>query len=320
MKHIFIINPAAGSTDASPVLIPKIRAAAERAGVSYDILRTTHPHHAAEIAETFARSGQPVRLYACGGDGTLNEVVQKAVGQPQISVGCVPCGSGNDYVRNFGSRESFLDMDAQLGGRSFRVDTIETNYGSCVSICAAGLDAKVAYNIPHFKRLPGCGGSMAYTLSILKVFFGRLSSQLEVRVDGETLTGSYMMLGVCNGRLYGGGYAAAPYAMMDDGLLDVVLVKPIPRAKIPHFLSLYKVGGHLSPDGIVIPSLRPYMWVVRAREVHFRVLDGQPLIVTLDGECAPQVRLDAQVQPGSLSILLPQSVCAHLPVLHAQRL
>lgn len=311
MKHVFVINPIAGKTDASAALTPEIRRAAEAAGVQYEIVRTTHAHHACEIASEYVKTGEPVRIYACGGDGTLNELVQAAVGHTNICVGCVPCGSGNDYVRNFGTKEDFLDITAQLQGGTALVDVIETQYGYSVAICAAGLDAKVAYNIPRFRRIPGCGGTMAYTLSIIKVFFGRLPSKLSVTIDGRTTMGDYMMMAVCNGRLYGGGYSAAPYAMMDDGLLDVLLVKPMPRLKIPAMLAKYKVGAHLTQEGTVIPVLQPYMQVLHAKAVQLKVLDGRPLIITLDGECSPQTALSARVVPHCLSILLPRTVCEH---------
>ena len=310
MKYLFIINPVAGKADASAALIPKIEAAAKELGVACEIIRTTHARHAAEIADVYAKSGEPVWLFACGGDGTLNELVQSAVGHSNVSIGCVPCGSGNDYVRNFGTKDDFLDISAQLRGSTATIDAIQTTYGYSVAICAAGLDAKVAYNIPRFRRLPGCGGTMAYTLSIIKVFFGKLGSEMEIMVDGQTLHGKYMMTAICNGRLYGGGYSAAPYAMMDDGLLDVVLVKKMPRIKIPTMLGVYKDGRHLTAEGAVIPALQPYMQTFHAKDVRLRVLDDQPLIVTLDGECAPRKELEARVVPQCLSIILPKTICA----------
>ena len=116
----------------------------------------------------FRSSGQEVFLYACGGDGTLNEVLQGAAGYDNAAVGCVPCGSGNDYVRNFGTQAQFLDLDAQLAARPFTVDMIRTPQGCGIDIYAAGIDAQVANGIPKWRRVPLCGGTTAYTLSILE--------------------------------------------------------------------------------------------------------------------------------------------------------
>lgn len=308
MKRVFVINPVAGPKNPAEQLRPMIASAAGQCSDEVEVLETTHAGHAGEITERYASCGEPVAIYACGGDGTFNEVVQAAVGKPWVMAGCVPYGSGNDFVRNFGGREAFLDIPAQLKAEAHEVDTIRTEYGYSVAICAAGLDAKVAYGISKFKRLPGCGGSMAYKLSIVEVFFGPLTSRLRIVLDGREQVGEYLMAAICNGRVYGGGYVAAPYAMMDDGLLDVILVRPIPRLKIPGFLARYKDGFHLDRNGQVTEEFRPYMTFCRVKSIELENLGNHPLIVTLDGECAPRKMLHAEVCPKSLSILLPKGL------------
>lgn len=126
MQQLFIINPTAGKADASVVLVPQIRAAAARAGVDVQIEITRSRGHARQLAEAAAASGEEVHIYAAGGDGTMNEVLQGAANHPNIAVGCIPCGSGNDYVRNFGAPADFLDMDAQLAAEAFPVDLLAT--------------------------------------------------------------------------------------------------------------------------------------------------------------------------------------------------
>ena len=305
LKRVFVINPVAGPKSPVEMLRPRILSAAKAAGVDVQVLVTTHPGHAGELAEQFSHSGEQVWLYACGGDGTFNEMVQVAVRHPNLSIGLVPCGSGNDFVRNFGGNAAFLDLDAQLRAVPHTMDTIRTEYGYSAAICAAGLDAQVAYGIPKFKRLPFCGGSMAYTLSIVEAFFSRLSHSLRVTLGDRVLEGRFMMSAICNGRQYGGGYTAAPHALLDDGLLDVVLLRPVPRLKIPGMLAKYKTGAHLSADDTVLPEFSPYMTFCRVRSVTMETLDGLPLIVTLDGECAPRTELHARVCEKNLSVLLP---------------
>ena len=305
MKRVFVINPVAGPKNPAEMLRPRILSAAESANIDVQILETTHPGHAREIAQQYADGKEPATLYACGGDGTFNEMVQAAVGHPHLSIGLVPCGSGNDFVRNFGSKAPFLDMDAQLHATAHAIDTIRTEYGYSAAICAAGLDAQVAYGIPKFKRIPFCGGSMAYTLSIVQVLFSRFGHLLRVALDDRVLKGTFMMSAICNGRQYGGGYSAGPYALLDDGLLDVVLLKPVPRLKLPGLLAKYKIGGHLTPDGRVAPEFQPYMTFCRVRKVSMEVLDARPIVVTLDGECAPRTSLHACVCCKNLSVLLP---------------
>ena len=318
VQQVFIINPTAGQKDASCWLIPAIRQAAEAACLNPEIHLTECAGDARYITEKLADAGQEVYVYACGGDGTLNEVLQAAAGRKNIAVGCVPCGSGNDFVRNFGTAEDFLDMSAQLQAVPVVSDALQTDLGIGVDICAAGLDAQVAYGIPKFRRLPGCGGTMAYSLSILQAMVSPFGHRLRLCLDGTEHVGTYMMMAVCNGRMYGGGYEAAPYARMDDGLLDVVLVKPMSRLRIASVLALYREGKHLRPDGSVEPSLARWMSFCRARRVTLDVLDSRPIVATLDGECRPVRHLYIENAPGRLRLLLPPTVLQSQTVLAGQ--
>ena len=230
----------------------------------------------------------------------MNEVLQGAANHPNIAVGCIPCGSGNDYVRNFGAPADFLDMDAQLAAEAFPVDLLATPQGYGIDIYAAGIDAQVANGIPKWRRIPLCGGTTAYTLSILEAVCSSFRHHLHIQADDRELDGIYMMLAICNARMYGGGYCAAPNASLDDGLLDVVLLKPVPRLKLPGLLGGYKKGEHLTPDGTVTEKFRPY---------------PKPMITTLDGECSPQKTLHAETARRSARILLPPKLAYNAPVL-----
>lgn len=317
IRYLFVINPTAGKADASAALLPRIRAAADRAGIEPSILVTQHAGHAREVTAAYAESGEKVHIYACGGDGTMNEVLQSAAGHENLSVGCIPCGSGNDYVRNFGTQSDFLDLDAQFAARSYPVDLIRTPQGYGIDIYAAGIDAQVANGIPKWRRFPLCGGTTAYTLSIVEAVCSTFRHNLHISTEQGELEGTYMMLAICNAQMYGGGYCAAPYASMDDGLLDVVLLKPVPRLRLAGLLKAYREGKHLTADGEVTKPFRPYMTFLRTSWIDIRVLDKKPLITTLDGECSPQMNLHAEVARRSVQILLPPKLAQNAPVLQA---
>ena len=204
MQTVFFINPTAGSRNAAEELVPKIRAAARNTGVPVEIYETAYAGQAREMAEKYAASGQKVHLFACGGDGTLNEVLQGASGYANAAVGCVPCGSGNDYVRNFGTAADFLDIEAQLQAKEVQSDLIRSTQGCGIDIFAAGIDAQVANGIPKWRRVPFCGGSTAYTLSILEAVCSSFRNRLRIRADHIDIEGTFMMMAVCNGQQYGG--------------------------------------------------------------------------------------------------------------------
>ena len=313
MQTLFILNPTAGKADCTRTLPQQIDAAALRAGISrenYTVQITTHAGHARELAHAAAeqtrRAGEELHIYTAGGDGTFNEALTGAYGYENAAVGCLPFGSGNDFLRTFGTKEEFLDLDAQLAGGAVPIDLMETSLGLSATICAAGLDAQVAYGIPKFRRIPLCGGEMAYALSIVQQLCGKIGRRVEYTIDGETMTVDCLMCAVCNGRTYGGGFCAAPEAQPDDGWLDVYIIRKVSRLTIAKLLSMYKNGRHFC-NGRLVREAEPYFIYRRARHVNLKAADGRgPIVATADGECIPREEVSVQVQPLAGRILLPK--------------
>ncbi len=310
MEHVFIVNPISGKADASLYLVPQIIEQAKACGVEYRIEMTQAHRHAVRLAESYAQGGEPVRIYACGGDGTLNEVLEGVLnsGNTQAEVASIPCGSGNDYVRNFGRPQDFLDLRAQIAGHSVPVDLVRTTSGISAAICSVGIDAKVAYNIPKYRRIPFCGGTMAYNLSIVENLCQPIGQRLQVEIDGLVFQDDFLIATVCNGSYYGGGYCAAPNADLQDGILEVVLVKKMSRLRIAGVLAQYKAGKHIDSDGNVRSDLRDVMLYYRAQEVHIVPVNAKNVIVNVDGECGPARRLDAWTLPKAIRFVLPEPV------------
>lgn len=221
-------------------------------------------------------------------------------------MGCLPFGSGNDFLRTYGTREEFNDLDAQLAGGEVDIDLMQTDLGLSATICAAGLDAQVAYGIPQFRRIPFCGGEMAYALSIVKQLCGHIGRNVTFTIDGEELTVDCLMCAVCNGRTYGGGFYAAPEAQPDDGWLDVFIIRRVSRLTIARLLGMYKSGRHFR-NGELTEQAKPYFIYRRAKCVSLRPADGRgPIVATADGECAPCDAITAQLKPLAGRVLLPK--------------
>ena len=277
-------------------------------GLDHEIKLTEYPGHATQMAQKYARMGEPVRIYTCGGDGTFHEVVQAAAGNLNLSVGCIPCGSGNDYVRNFGGAVRFLDLEDQIQGREVPLDLIRTPHGLAVTICSLGLDAQVAFGVDRWRRVPGCGGSLAYMLSAAQEVSKPLGHRLRVTLDGKTLKGEFLMIALCNGKAYGGGFLAAPYARMEDGLLDVILVNRITRLQMLPVLGAYRKGRHLEGEQVT-PLFRKILRHCKAQKVEIEALEpGKEFVFTVDGECSKETRLEAEVLPLAFRAVLPLSV------------
>ena len=313
MHTLFLLNPTAGKAGCTRMLPRQIDAAAARAGLAtgeYTIRITAHAGHARELANAAAQqarqAGEQLRIYTAGGDGTFNEALTGVYGFENAAVGCLPYGSGNDFLRTFGTKAEFLDLDAQLAGGPVAIDLMQTSLGLSATICAAGLDAQVAYGIPKFRRIPLCGGEAAYALSIVEQLCGHIGRRVEYTIDGETLTVDCLMCAVCNGRTYGGGFCAAPEAQLDDGWLDVYIIRKVSRLTIAKLLGMYKSGGHFR-NGQLVKAAEPYFIYRRAKQVSLRAVDGRgPIVATADGECVPKEQITVQVQPLAGRILLPK--------------
>ena len=314
MRYLFLLNPAAGKQDCTVQLIPQIRAAAARAGWSaadYTIHTTEYAGHARELAraaaQEAARAGDSLRIWTAGGDGTFMEAMTGVQGFANAAVGCLPYGSGNDFLRTYGTRAEFTDLDAQLAGGEVTIDLLETSLGLSATICAAGLDAQVAYGIPKFRRIPLCGGEVSYLLSIVEQLCGHIGRRVEYTIDGETFAVDCLMCAICNGRTYGGGFCAGPEAQPDDGWLDVFIVRKVGRLTIAKLLSMYKNGRHFQ-NGQLVEAAKPYFIYRRAKAVTLRAADGRgPIIATADGECAPCKQVSVQVQPLAGRVWLPKA-------------
>ena len=312
MHTLFLLNPAAGKADCTRTLPQQIAAAAAGAGLApedYTIRVTTHAGHARELscaaAAAAQKAGVELRIFTAGGDGTFNEALTGAHGFDKTAVGCLPYGSGNDFLRTYGTKEEFLDLDAQLAGGAVPIDLMRTSLGLSATICAAGLDAQVAYGIPKFRRIPLCGGEVSYLLSIVEQLCGHIGRRVTFTIDDEELTVDCLMCAICNGRAYGGGFLAAPEADPADGWLDVMIVRRVGRLTIAKLLGMYKSGRHFV-NGQLTEEAKPYFLYRRARRVALRPADGRgPIVATADGECAPCDAVEAVLRPLSGRILLP---------------
>lgn len=324
MHTLFLLNPAAGKADCTRTLPQQIAAAAAGAGLApedYTIRVTTHAGHARELSRAAAaaaqKAGVELHIFTAGGDGTFNEALTGAHGFDKTAVGCLPYGSGNDFLRTYGTKEEFLDLDAQLAGGTVPIDLMRTSLGLSATICAAGLDAQVAYGIPKFRRIPLCGGEVSYLLSIVEQLCGHIGRRVTFTIDDEELTVDCLMCAICNGRAYGGGFLAAPEADPADGWLDVMIVRRVGRLTIAKLLGMYKSGRHFV-NGQLTEEAKPYFLYRRARRVALHPADGRgPIVATADGECAPCDAVEAVLRPLSGRILLPAPAYERFVAKHA---
>lgn len=275
MKHLFIINPAAGQRESTRELEEQIRAL----NVDWEIVYTTKEGDAIRFARNAAESGQPVRIYGCGGDGTLNEVVNGAAGFDNAAVTNVPTGSGNDYLKIFGpgNKARFADLEALVSGPQAAMDLIDCNGRLGIGVVCAGVDARVADDVDRYKRLPLIRGLGAYILSLaVNVLFKGITCPTvldmgELHYEGET-----SVIVVCSGRYYGGGFMPVGDNMPDDGVIETLVVPKVSLFTFARLVGAYSKGRYKEYPNLI--------WPDRGSGITFRSGDQRDMVVCVDGE------------------------------------
>lgn len=278
MKHIFIINPRAGKQDQTARIYEMADRLRDNHGLTCACMLTERPGGATEMARKLAASGEALRLYACGGDGTASEVANGIAGFSNAAMTCIPTGTGNDFLKNFGPDiAKFSDAENLWDGDVFSLDLIDCNGHFCLTIACTGIDARIADSVHQYGGIPLLSGRGSYLASVAVNFlFKSIGRHWTVRLDSEEIEDDFALVSVCNGRYYGGGSTPVPEARMDDGVLHTVLIKNISRPTFARFFPAYSAGEHQRLPADLIR-------VATAREVHIHS-DGEEFVTCLDGE------------------------------------
>lgn len=277
MKHIFIINPAAGKKDSRQRVYTMAEALKKNHNLDVECMLTKSRGHATALTRAIAETGDYVRFYACGGDGTVNEIANGIAGFPNAAMTCIPIGTGNDFLKNFGADyEKFLDAENLWNGKTQALDLIDCSGRYCLTIACSGIDARIAESVHKFSANPHLSGRGSYLVSVAaNGIFGRIGRHWTVWLDEERIEDDFALVSMCNGRYYGGGSTPVPEARMDDGVLHTVLVKNISRMKFAGLFSAYSAGRYRSLPPEVIR-------VVTAKNV--RIQSEDDIVTCLDGE------------------------------------
>ena len=298
MKHLFIINPAAGSRDRTAEYSAAIRTVCDARRLNYEIRVSMGPGDCARIAREGASAGEEIRLYACGGDGTLNEVVNGAAGYHNASVTVYAGGSGNDFTRMFTEPEAFTELERLLDAQETEFDLIRVNDDYALNICSVGLDARIGTDVSNYKRFPLLQGFRAYAVSTLVNVFRGIGEHYVVNINGERIDGEQTMICVCSGRYYGGGFNPVPEADPRDGLLEVLVVTKVRRLQVPGVIGKYKAGKYRELAALI----RHF----QTTGLTIRCDHTTP--INLDGELRRASFIDISVAPEKVRFFYPKNV------------
>lgn len=298
MEHLFIINPAAGKYDQTEDFSRVIHRVCTERKLNYQIEISQQRGDCTCIARHAAESGQELHIYACGGDGTLNEVVTGCAGFPNVAITHFPGGSGNDFIKVFNDTEAFRDLERLLDYEERYIDIIDCNGHCALNVCSVGLDARIGTQIAYYKRLPLVTGPGSYILSALVNVIKGVSEHFVVNINGEKIDSDQTMICVANGQCYGGSFYAVPDADPCDGLLDVLLVKKVSRFQIAKLVGKYQKGLYKSLPNLVRHIQTDALHITCEKETS----------INLDGELQHATQLDIRLKKNQIRFFYPKGL------------
>ena len=282
MKHVFIINPMSGASNQSENTIAEI---SKLHYIDSEIYVTKEKRDATRFVKEYVKnhSDEETRFYACGGDGTINEVVSGLVGANKslFSMTCYPVGSGNDYVKIYGGKERFSDLNKLVKAKNKLVDVIEVNRGEgySINVINYGFDSNVVKVMEKIKRNKNTTNEKAYRSAVFQCLTKCRRNLGETTVGNEKLNDKeFLLCTIANGQYVGGQFKCAPHSKCDDGLLEVCIVRPVSIIKFLQLLKPYTLGQHLDSK-----KFKKYIKYRQTNETI--VVDGpKDFCICLDGE------------------------------------
>ena len=298
MKHIFIINPKSGKKDSTEYISKYLKE--NYNDLNYEIYNTTQVGDAIRfVKERCETKKEPITFYACGGDGTLNEVVNGVFGYDDVYITVYPCGSGNDFIKVFGKENHFKDLSNLINGKSRKIDVLNVNGRYSINMCNLGFDGAVAYNMIKFKRWPLVTGKGAYNIALVYSLIFKMKHKCKIYIDEEEVfNGKMLLTAVGNGLCCGGGYYCLPKANVEDGLIDIVYVKTLSRFKFIGLVGKYKDGTYLGD-----PKYDKYMKYTTCKKI--KLISEKPIAYSIDGECDLSNEININIEPKAINFVVP---------------
>ncbi len=295
-KFLFLVNPVSG-TRSKQSLPDLIAAAAQKHAARFEIFHTVASGDYGFIKQKIQEQGF-TEVILCGGDGTVNTVVQQLLDTP-VNFGIVPLGSGNGLALSAHiPKQTIKALDIAFTGKASPVDAFSINGSFACMLCGLGFDAQVAHNFARQKKR----GLLTYTHQSIKHFFNASPYSFEIQLDNTSFHTQAWFISIANSNQFGNQVTIAPLASLNDGLLDIVIVRKMSRASLPIALLMQVAGNNkLSRPDALKKSGIIYL---QADSLRIKNTDSAPLHI--DGE--PKLtsgEFMIKVLPGCFRLIQP---------------
>lgn len=282
-----IVNPVAGTGFALKTL-EQLKAELDQRAVDYRVEMTEGPGDAEKIARALAADDTVDAVWSVGGDGTAFETACGLMGTDK-PMGIIPAGTGNDFIKTVRiPSEPLAAMEFILHTDPRPVDIGRLGEGSFLNVCGTGFDVTVLDYAAKAKKY--CRGMLPYLIGLLQAIFTFKPVEVTMTIDGQERRERLMICSVANGRYIGGGIPICLPAQPDDSKLDAVIVKAMPRWRIPFYL-----------PGLLTGKLLNYSVAehVRCDSVQ---LEAKNMRLNVDGEIFSMDEASFGIRPGALKL------------------
>ncbi|MDP4281952.1 MAG: diacylglycerol kinase family lipid kinase [Bacteroidota bacterium] len=288
-KALFIINPISGVHNKKG-LEELISSNLDKNKFDYSVKYSEAPGHAIELASQAVKDGVEI-IIAVGGDGTVNEVGQALVGTSAI-LGIIPCGSGNGLARHLKistNRKKAIDVINKLNVK--KIDTATVNGKVFISIAGLGYDAYVARQFSKASKR----GFFTYFRIVSEEYIKYQPKKYTLEIDGKTIQRKALLITLANSNQFGNNVSISPRASVDDGFIDVCIVRRIPVFLLPFYVPMLFLKTF---------NKTHYIEIIRAKSVIIH--RGKNKSIHLDGDPYRMGdTIEMTVNPQSLNIIFP---------------
>ena len=307
MKHLIVVNGSAGGF--AQELKEKINEAFK--GLEFEVYETTGPKSVIPFLKEYLKKNakDTVRVYACGGDGTVHEVVNGCIGAKNAEVAIYACGTGNDFVKYYGGKDNFQDFAKLINAKASPIDVSEIQGQGMkepmysVNVINFGFDAIVGAMGNYYKEHGLPEGTKEgtnpydYALKHDAMKHGRFND-IEVYADGEKLNEKQILLAtLAQGQYVGGQFKCAPKSVNNDGLIDVCVLKTMTFLGLGMIIGTYTKGKHLD---------KPRKKIVYRQAKEIKMESPADFDVCVDGEMIKGNHFTVKVIPGAINLAIPQ--------------
>ena len=266
---------------------------------SFEVYITNAPQDAIEAVRKRCETGEELRIYACGGDGTFNECCCGAAGFKNAAVTPFANGTGNDFIKTFGEdKQYFFQLENLLNGTVKPIDLMDVNGRMCVDIASVGIDARIGTDVHKYSKIPLIGGATGYITSLVVNVIKGLGQEMKIEAGDVKAEGKYSMVTCCNGNFYGGGFNPIKDANPADGQMNVLLTKNISRLQAAGLIGAYGDGRYYEVPDVITR--------VDTNKVHVKL--DKVSVINIDGEAIYTDDLTVELIPGAVNFIVPEGM------------